>query len=80
MNLKNAYSLMKDFRLAPQLKKRTAAKLQWGGVEGLGLFGQNVGLFGQMAKKCKKNSRSKNAPAFKKTFQVFGNLEGFGEC
>jgi hypothetical protein len=49
MNLKNAYSLMKDFRLAPQLKKRTAAKLQWGGVEGLGLFGQNVGLFGQIS-------------------------------
>jgi hypothetical protein len=34
--------------------KRTAAKVLPAGGGGLGLFGQNVGLFGQMAEKCKK--------------------------
>jgi hypothetical protein len=39
--------LKKDFRLAPQFKKRTAAKVLWTVAVGLGLFSQNVGLFGQ---------------------------------
>lgn len=42
-------TLLMDFQLAPQLKKRTAAKLLREGVGKLGLFGQNVGLFGQIS-------------------------------